>query len=314
MAFRIHTLLRLTIFILSICHSMKNENHKRKRKNLTNIQNAWPEEVDIGMTGFLEYGDLLKFRVIQIKNKNDGKRNFKHKVTYPDDDNDFKDEWLFLDLKTKKYYASRYVNNVSQRYSGEIFDIKETREKKKIENNLYKNNWKFKKSIIGEDDIQSLSTDVTNPIDVVVGMTGYLAYDDEGTEKKLDFIVAAIANEKTDGKHFIIYPDADDEYNSEWLDLDLKNSSYKAYGVYYDDKTKWYEGKIWDLKFPEDDYQPQKHKPFHIYNERWYNRTLDLYFPLKYKNPEFIKENKFSSKKGMSSPKQDVNISRSSVN
>jgi len=113
-------------------------------------------------------------------------------------------------------------------------------------------------------------------------------------KKKLDFIVAAIANEKTDGKHFIIYPDG--EYNSEWLDLDLKNSSYKAYYVYYDDKEKWYEGKIWNLKFPEIDYQPQKHKHFHIYNEISYNPTLDLYFPLKYKNQEFIKENKFPSK------------------
>jgi len=167
------------------------------------------------------------------------KKNFKHKVTYPNNDN-FEDEWLFLDLKTKKYYASGYYDDVSQRYSGEIFDIgidtdesqnkdknsnKETPEKKKSGKNLNEKNWNFelwnfKKSIIGEDDIQSLSTDVPNPKDVIVGMTGYLAYGNVDEGEKINFIVGAIANEKKDGKHFIIYPDG--EYNSEWLDLDLK--------------------------------------------------------------------------------------------
>jgi len=410
--------LQLTIFILSICHSMNILDHKRKRKPSENTKNAWPEEIYEGMTGILEYeDDPLKFRVIEIKGKNDGKRNFKHKVTYPDDDDRYVDEFLFLDLKNRKYYAKGHsgaifdifpVNSdepeskkkknthkknstkemilspnkmpkevhkgmtgtldydgplkfkviriyndrdktnerkkndktnifkhkvtylgenkypdewlfldLKQRrykaepaddtYSGKILEIEgvwiETDEpqnevinskkntlKKKIGKNVNEKNWNFKNWDIVDDDIASLSTDVTNDLlnskDVVVGMTGCLE-DDRGDQvKELDFIVVAIDDEKTDEKHFIMFPGKDDEYEPEWLDLDLKNSIY-GYKTKSYNKIGWYEGKIWNLKFPNgeaDNYLPQEHKRLHASDERLHISNAGLFFPSKFKN------------------------------
>ena len=72
------------------------------------------------MMGYLKYEETghlkLKFRVIEIdENKNGSRKNYKHKVTYPDEP--FKDEWLFLDLKNKKYYEYGFMR------SREIYEV-----------------------------------------------------------------------------------------------------------------------------------------------------------------------------------------------
>jgi len=81
------------------------------------------EEVYVGMMGTLNYEEgPLKFQVIKIQNerdkkydertKSDIKRNFKHKVKYHDDQ--YPDEWLFLDLKKNTYRAFNEIMFTNQ--------------------------------------------------------------------------------------------------------------------------------------------------------------------------------------------------------
>jgi len=95
-----------------------------------------------------------------------------------------------------------------------------------------------------ENNMNGHLTDITsnllNPKDVKVNMTGCLTY--EG--KKLDFIVRSISKTKTCDKHFIFYPDKNTK-QADWLDLDLNNFVWKS-----NEGKTFREGKILNVKFP----------------------------------------------------------------
>lgn len=92
-------------------------------KNIVSSQRVYRD-----MVGYLEYGQkLLKFKVIDISTeKSNIKDNRMYKVTYPGNESNFVDEWIFLDLQAQTYKA--LDENTGKPYFGKIWMTQNVKE------------------------------------------------------------------------------------------------------------------------------------------------------------------------------------------